>query len=162
MMRIFFFTLSLIFSMNLQAQEQKNSNRHFSHTATTTASAEAIWQVWTDVPNWKNWDSGLKDASMEDRFGLNAKGEILSLEDRSSAFEIVEYQAGESYTMKTRLPLGSLFVRRFLEQKDGSTVFTHEVWFAGISRGLFASTFGKKFRAMLPEVLENIKEIVEK
>ena len=58
--------------------------------------------------------------------------------------------------MKTKLPLGSLYVKRYLKM-DG----THEVWFAGLTRGLFAKAFGGKFRGMLPEVLNNIKTIAE-
>ena len=34
------------------------SNVHFSHTVETSASPEAIWAIWTDVPNWKQWDDG--------------------------------------------------------------------------------------------------------
>ncbi|MEO0468164.1 MAG: SRPBCC family protein [Bacteroidota bacterium] len=161
MNRVILFSLLLMISMNLHAQKEQASNRHFWHTDTTSAPAESIWAIWTDVPNWKAWDSGLKDASLMGAFVLHAKGEILSLEGRKSSFEIVEYEAGKTYTMKTRLPLGRLYVKRFLTEENGTTQFTHEVWFAGLSRGLFASAFGKKFRAMLPDVLDNIKTIAE-
>ena len=86
---------------------------------------------------------------------------IISLEGRKSKFEIVEYEERKSYTMKTKLPLGSLYVKRYLKMDGRSTRFTHEVWFAGLTRGLFAKAFGGKFRGMLPEVLNNIKTIAE-
>ena len=94
-------------------------------------------------------------------FALKAKGVITSLEGRRSKFKVVDYIKGESYTFKTKLPLGSLYVKRYLEQKDGKIYFTHEVWFKGLTGGLFAKSFGPKFRAMLPEVMQKIKTQAE-
>ncbi|MEL7222748.1 MAG: SRPBCC family protein, partial [Bacteroidota bacterium] len=122
----------------LQQQAEKQSDRHFWYSLETTASPDKIWSIWTDVPNWKDWDSGLKNATLNGSFELKSKGTILSLEDRTSKFQIVEFMDGQSYTFKTKLPLASLYVRRCLEVRGGRTVFTHEVWFEGIARGLFA------------------------
>jgi len=104
----------------------------------------------------------LMDASMEGDFQLNAVGTIISLEGRKSKFKVVEFQEGRSYTIRTRLPLGGLFVKRSLEVESGITHFEHEVWFSGLSRPIFARLFGRKFREMLPEVLKNIKNLLEK
>lgn len=148
--------------MTLNAQDKTPSNKHFWYSMETTASPDEIWSIWTDVANWKDWDSGLKDASIKGEFKLNAKGMITSLEGRKSKFKIVEFDEGKSYTFKTKLPLGGLYVKRYLEVKDGKTIFTHEVWFKGMTRGIFAKAFGGEFREMLPDVLGNIKGIAEK
>lgn len=144
----------------LQATESM-SDKHFWHSTTTKATAQDIWSIWIDVSNWKNWDIGLKDAHMEDAFTLGAKGTIISLEGRRSTFKVVAFEAGQSYTIKTKLPLGSLYVKRYLPPTEEGLVFTHEVWFRGFSGGLFAKIFGAKFRSLLPEVLTNIKNIAE-
>ena len=137
------------------------SNRHFWHSETTTAEAAQVWATWTDVATWKQWDTGLKDAHMEGAFELGAKGKIVSLEGRTSTFKIVDFEPGKSYTFKTNLPLGGLYVKRYWELVDGQTQFTHEVWFQGLTAGLFAKAFGPRFREMLPGVLENIKNSLE-
>ncbi len=150
-------------SPNLGAKEggKKQSNKHFWYTLETDASPEKIWQIWTDVTKWKDWDSGLKDAMMEESFQKDAKGKIVSLDDRKSKFKIVEFEEGISYTFKVRLFLGSLYVKRYLEEVENKTRFTHEVWFTGITKGIFGKSLGKDFREILPEVLENIKRIAE-
>lgn len=150
----------MFFLVTLSLQ-QEQSNKHFWYSMETTASAEEIWSIWVDVPRWKDWDTGLKDAYMDEALGLNAKGVIISLEDRKSKFKIIEIVEGKSYTMKTKLPLGSLYVKRYLEEKEGKVIFTHEVWFKGLTKGIFAKAFGGKFRKLLPDVLENIKNIAE-
>lgn len=147
--------------MTSSLQSQIQTDRHFWHSLETNASAEKIWNIWTDVAHWKTWDTGLKDASLTGNFELNARGIIISLEDRKSKFTVVEYIEGKSYTFKTRLPLGSLYVKRYLETGEGVTRFTHEVWFEGLIKGIFAKAFGADFRDKLPGVLENIKNIAE-
>lgn len=146
--------------MHLQAQENQ-SNQHFWHTVETAASAEKIWNIWKDVPNWYKWDIGLKQAEMLEPFDLNAKGIITSLEGRKSKFKIVQLEVGISYTFKTKLPLASLYVTRYLEVKEGKTYFTHEVWFKGLTKGIFAKAFGEKFRTLLPKVMNTVKQIAE-
>lgn len=148
-----------LLSLSLTAQP---SDKHFWHQLETSASPEIIWSIWTNVENWHEWDKGLQKAVLEsDQFSLNAKGVITSLENRKSKFKVVEFEEGRSYTFKTKLPLASLYVKRYLEQKNGKTYFTHEVWFKGLLAGVFAKNFGPEFRAMLPGVMENIKIIVE-
>ena len=153
-------TLTLL-NMTTYAQEKTPSNKHFWYSLETTASAATIWNIWTDVPSWKEWDSGLKDASIMEDFSYKAKGTIISLEGRKSRFKVIEFEQGRSYTIKTVLPLGSLCVKRSLSSQNGKTLFTHEVWFSGLTGGIFAKAFGAKFREMLPEVLENIKRKAE-
>lgn len=147
--------------MAAKAQDVTPTNKHFWHTTNTSAAPSVVWSIWTDVENWKNWDTGLKDARLSGTFELDASGHIVSLEGRKAKFKIVAFEEGQSYTYKTKLPLGSLYVKRSLETTDIQTTFIHEVWFAGLTKGLFARAFGEKFRKMLPGVMHNIKQIAE-
>ncbi len=154
--------LILIFvTMTAYAQENAQTNKHFWCSIETTANPEEIWSIWTDVPSWKDWDVGLKNAVINEPFEKDAKGYIISLEDRTSKFRVIEFVKGKSYTFKTKLPLGSIYIKRYLKINDGATVFTHEVWFEGLTAGIFSKSFGSKFRKMLPIAMQNIKEIAE-
>jgi len=128
-MRLTLLILLMSGMTSLFAQDKVPTNKHFWYSMETTASPDAIWSVWMDVPNWKDWDIGLKDATIESDIRLKVKGVIISLEGRKSKFKVVEFIDGKSYTYKTRLPLGSLYVKRYLATNDGITAFTHEVWF---------------------------------
>ncbi|MEL7534204.1 MAG: SRPBCC family protein [Bacteroidota bacterium] len=155
----FIFIFLAFFPLALLAQQGPQSDKHFWHTVSTDAAKEAVWQVWTEVENWQDWDSGLQSASLDGAFTAGAKGTILSLEGRKSRFKVVEYVEGQSYTFKTNLPLGALYVRRSFSEQEGQLRFTHEVWFQGLSAGLFAKMFGPKFRAVLPEVMQAVNQI---
>ncbi len=134
------------------------TNKHFWHRLETEAEASKIWQVWTTVDRWHEWDTGLQAAVMEAPFQEGSKGYLTSLEGRRSRFKVVAYEDGRSYTIRTPLLFSSLYVRRYLKTTDGITTITHEVWFKGLTAGLFANKFGPKFRKMLPGVMNNVIE----
>lgn len=91
---------------------------------------------------------------------LGAKGTIIS-DGRKSNFTVVAFTPGKSYTIKTKLPLGGLYVRRVLEETAEGLQITHEVWFKGLTSGIFARMLGRDFRKKLPSVVERVKEIAE-
>ncbi|MEL6676173.1 MAG: SRPBCC family protein [Bacteroidota bacterium] len=151
----------LMLMMSVQAQSPKQKSTRFSHQLSTKASAETIWQIWTEVDEWHQWDKGLQKASLHDPWQIGAKGTLRSLENRKVKFTVTEFEPGKSYTFKSNLPLGGLYVKRSLERQGDQVLFTHEVWFQGLTKGIFARLLGKDFQAMLPQVMENIKVIAE-
>ena len=149
----------MLASTTLAAQQ---SNKHFSHTLQTTARPETIWRIWIDVPNWKNWDDGLREAQLNGSFEVGTKGTLIPDKGQKAKFQITALVPGQSYTFKTKLPLGALHVRRTLKIEGGNTLFTHEVWFTGLTKGIFARVLGRKYRAILPSVMDKINVIATK
>ncbi len=139
----------------------QQTNVHFSHTMPTSAPPEAIWRVWTDVPNWKQWDKGLREARLEGSFAAGATGELIPDKGPVSKFTITHLVPGESYTFQTKVPGGWLIIERRLERQQEGTQFTHEVQFTGPLKWLLGALLGRRYRAMLPEVMGNIAAIAE-
>lgn len=139
----------------------QQSNTRFSHTVETSALPEAIWRIWTDVPNWKMWDDGLKAAELNGPFAAGANGVLIPDKGPKSTFTLTEVASGQSYTFRTKLPLGALHVRRFLTIQNGKTAFTHEIWFTGLTKGIFGRALGRNYRKILPDVMEKIRRIAE-
>ncbi|MEO1259930.1 MAG: SRPBCC family protein [Bacteroidota bacterium] len=156
-MKSIFFLLLFFTTMSIA----QNSNYKFQHTEKTTAPPAAIWKVWTDVPNWSNWDTGLKSAELEGEFGEGAKGKLIPDKGPKSKFMITEVIPGQSYLLKTKIPFGWLKVQRTMEIKDGELHFTHAVEFTGILKNILGKKFGTRYREMLPEVMISIKKIAE-
>ncbi len=138
------------------------SNTHFSCSVRTTAPPACIWAIWTNVDHWPEWDKGLKQATLAGPWAVGTRGELVPDKGPRSAFELTAVEPGRSYTFRTKLPLGALYVRRTLSQADGQTQFTHEVWFTGASKGLFGRVLGRRYRALLPEVLAAIRRQAER
>jgi hypothetical protein len=158
-MKHLFLIISTFVVMQTQAQQ---TNYHFSHTDSTTASSDKIWQVWTDVPNWKQWDKGLKEAFLDGEFVVGTKGKLIPDKGPKSKFVISELVPNQSYSFKTKIPFGWLIIRRTLKVKEGKTFFTHDVQFTGFLKKILGNKLGKNYRAMLPSVLSEIKLIAER
>lgn len=133
----------------------------FSHTLKTSASPERIWSIWIDVENWSNWDTELLNSYLEGNFRLGAVGQLTPKTGRVSTFRISEFDPRKSYTFTVRLPFCSLNVHRYLSSQSGSTYFTHEVFFQGFLAFMFGLLLGRRFQAVLPRIMENVKRIAE-
>ncbi len=158
-MKQIFLIISILFAMEANAQQ---TNYHFSHTDSTSATSDKIWAVWTDVSNWKMWDKGLKEAALEGEFAVGTKGKLIPDKGPKSKFVINEIEPNKSYTFKTKIPFGWLIVKRTLEIRNGKTFFTHDVEFTGLLKKLLGKKLGENYRAMLPSVLVEIKKIAER
>jgi hypothetical protein len=133
----------------------------FSHTLKTSASPAQIWAIWTDVEHWSEWDTELADSHLESDFVLGAVGKLTPKVGRVSPFRISQLSTGNSYTFTLKLPLCRLNVHRHLHNHLDGTYFTHEVWFQGILAFLFGLLLGRRFRLLLPSIMENVKRIAE-
>lgn len=157
-MKQVFLIISIATTMTANAQQ---TNYHFSHTDSTNAASEKIWQVWTDVPNWKQWDKGLKEAILNGNFEVGTKGKLIPDKGPKSKFTISELIPNKSYTFKTKIPFGWLVIKRTLEVENSTTYFTHDVEFTGLLKKILGNKLGKNYRVMLPSVLTEIKKIAE-
>jgi hypothetical protein len=133
----------------------------FSHTLKTSASAAKIWQIWTDVERWSEWDTELYSARLNDCFELGAVGKLTPKRGSVARFKISQFSRGESYTFTIKLPLCRLNVHRYLTDRADGLYFTHEVAFQGILAVIFGLLLGRKFKAVLPSVMQNVKQIAE-
>jgi hypothetical protein len=133
----------------------------FSHTLKTSASAAKIWRIWTDVERWGEWDTELYAARLDTAFELGAIGKLTPKRGSVSTFKISQFSPGESYTFTIALPLCRLNVHRYLTERADGLYFTHEVAFRGILSFMFGLLLGRKFKAVLPSVMQNVRQIAE-
>jgi hypothetical protein len=136
--------------------------RSFSYTLETTANKATFWRVWTDVKNWPQWDTPLKEARLEGNLQHGAKGKLTTQNGQVSSFTISECTPLQSYSFTTRLPGAKLVVRRYISNESGDKFqFTHHVSFEGLLDFMFAGLLGKGFMKALPPVMEHLKRIAE-
>ena len=77
-------------------------------------------------------------------------------------FYISKLVPNTSYTFVTKMPFGSLEIKRTLEKKGHLIEFTDDIKFTGFLKRLFGIMLGNSFKSVLPEVMQNFKIIVEK
>jgi carbon monoxide dehydrogenase subunit G len=141
---------------------QIQSNHHFSFTIAVDATKEKVWETLIDVTNWKNWDTELKSSQLNGDFTVGAKGTLMLRKGPKLDFHISEIVPNETYTFKTKMPLGYLEIKRTVIEDNRKILFNDDIQFTGISKRFFGLLLGGGFRKVLPEVMENLKKIAEK
>ncbi|MGB5952160.1 MAG: SRPBCC family protein [Ornithinimicrobium sp.] len=134
------------------------TNQAFAHTEITSGTRDDVWALWTDVPTWGQWDSGLKDAVLNTDFAPSATGTIVPNSGPKASFRIVEVDDGSSYTFVTSMPGATLSVRRELLDAHATT-FTHTVWFEGPLSWLWSRLVGRSFRKQLPPTMQRLAQL---
>ncbi len=140
---------------------KKQSNHHFSFSILIDAPIEKVWETLIDVKNWKNWDTELKSAELNEPFLEGAKGTFVPLKGPKLDFFITNIIPNQTYTFKNKMPFGWLEITRTLTPISNKIQFNDDIKFIGISRKFFGFLLGGGFRKVLPEVMENFKKIAE-
>ena len=115
----------------------RETNYHFTLTVGIKNTPEKVWQLLIDVPKWATWDTELKEAHLEGNFTIGAKGELLPKKGPKLTFYISEILPNQSYTFKTKMPLGWLVIKRTLTFENGMTHFTDDIAFKGVLKRVF-------------------------
>lgn len=131
----------------------------------TKASKAAIWQLWEDVDNWKDFDERLEYSYLIDgaRFEKGAIGYIKGQGAPKTRFELTQVNNGVAFTEVLYLPLWqTIELKRYFEESEaGHTVFTHEVNFKGALKPLFYCFLARSFAKDLKKVMTTMKTLAQ-
>ncbi|MEM8507763.1 MAG: SRPBCC family protein [Bacteroidota bacterium] len=138
------------------------TNYHFQYAVLVNTTQEKAWDLLTDVSRWKEWDTELVDAELSGDFALGAKGVLRPKKGPRLRFHISELTATTSYTFVTKMPVGTLEIKRTLKNIENQVEFTDDIKFTGFLKQFFGRILGSGFKTVLPEVMNNFKKIAEK
>jgi hypothetical protein len=127
----------------------------------TSASPERVWNIWSDVENWHRWEPALRQVKQNGVFGLQTKGMLKSEYWPNTPFNISSCEKNFSYTVHTRLPFAQMYIKRLIGYNNNKTLIMNEVWIEGPLSGLWWRLIGKKYKEMLPQIMEKFKRLAE-
>ncbi len=138
----------------------------FKLSVHTSASKNTIWRLWSDVENWKEFDTELRYSYLvgDSKFSAGAIGYLKANGAPKTKFVLTEFEELESFTESLRIPLFQVIeLKRYFEaDSNGGTTFTHEVVFKGGLKFIMYSLLAGKFKRELVNVMENLKEVAER
>lgn len=134
----------------------------FSHTCTTQAPPDAIWNLWSDVSTWHTWDSEIKWSELQGEFIDGQKGTLKPTSGPKIRFYLSDVIHRKSFTSVSLLPLGTKLINEHkIHTENNQTQFTHKVTFTGPLAGVFGFLLGEGFSKVLPTVMNNLKVAAE-
>lgn len=121
------------------------------HTVETTASPEAIWEVWQDVPNWNTWDHGIEFSTIDGPFKAGTSGTLKPKEGPLVHTKLLAVQPKKMFVDEAKLVLARIIVSHFLTELNGKTHVTHQIEMTGLLAFFFAIVIGRNMKKTLPQ-----------
>lgn len=133
------------------------------HSTETTATPEAVWQVWSDVERWPEWNTDLERAELSGPF---AAGSTITMYQRDG--DIIELRIAEASELEgfeDQADLGEVVVRTIhrLEPTEGGRLrVIYRMEITGPAADTLGPQIGPEISADFPEVLAALVERTER
>lgn len=131
-----------------------------SHTETVTAPAASIWNRWSHVENWPEYDKSLTSTSINGSFEL---GSVITLQSKKlpkTKFTLAIVTSDIGFAMVSKLPLAKIQMTYHIEEKSDSTEFTQSISISGPLFWLYSLFFGNSLQRTLVSRMQQLAELV--
>ncbi|HEY6033610.1 MAG TPA: SRPBCC family protein [Kofleriaceae bacterium] len=133
-------------------------NYRTEYSIETTASPEAIWQLFVDVPNWKRWNAGIDRIEMTEPFVAGSEFEMQPTGGPPLRSRLVDVAAQRHFIDETRLGELVITVSHRLEPIAKGTRITYAVEATGPG----SDEVGPMVSGDFPDVLQALRAFAER
>lgn len=133
----------------------------FTHTETTSATAEQLWKHYADPASWPAWDRDIASVTVQGPMAVGTGGTLRPVNGPSSRFVFSEVRPQISFTDVARLPLARMTFGHVIESLPVGTRFTHTVTIAGLLSPLFGLVIGRNVASGLPVAMKTLARLAE-
>lgn len=132
-------------------------------TRKTTASEQAIWELWANAPDRTRWDDSLEWATINGPFEKGATGEVKLKGQPVRKFEIMEAVPDARYTDRFYLPMGGKmdWHHSITELGDGQREVTFAIEASGPTVFLLGPIMKQILKNDLPPTVEKLLQVAE-
>lgn len=134
---------------------------HHTYSIVTTASLDRVWEMSTDVRNWKQWNPDLREVQLAGGVSENAEGFLVPENGPRRSFRIKHYSPKFSFTMLTRFPFAQFYQRRMISYHNNKTIVTQDLWMEGPLSGLWWRLVGRRYQQLMPQMMERFRQQAE-
>ena len=81
----------------------------YGDSVETSASAEQVWSVWSDVSTWSEWNPNVSSMELSGAFAANSAVVMNTRAGQHHQMRIVELDPGRSFVLQTKVVPGTTF-----------------------------------------------------
>lgn len=126
-----------------------------------SSTPEAVWQYWTDVEKWRDWDESLLSSTLFGPFKVGTRGELTPHGMSAMHFELTEVTLLKSFSNSTPLPGATIVFRHWLEQTAEGLNITHQATLSGEAWQGYADRMGVHLEHGLAVVVKKLAHLLE-
>ena len=126
------------------------------------ASEAKIWEVLTDVENWKKWIGSIEYSTIHGNFENGTLITIKNIKAPQATNILKDVVVNKSFTLQAKMPLCTMDCTHEIVKKNDMLKVKLGVRMYGALSFIFRSIFGKKLTNSLPIATKKLVELAEK
>ena len=128
--------------------------KEYGTSAKTTASADRVWRIWSDMSTWGEWNPNVSTMEWQGGFSSGTTGIMNTRAGQHHKMKLLDVQQGRSFALETSVVPGTTF--RFncrIESVGGEASISQTVQVNGplgpILGGMLGPQVSKEFGTLL-------------
>ena len=128
----------------------------------TSAPADRVWQVWSDVNRWPEWNPDMKASHIDGSLKLGATGNIDTRSGGKHDVVVTHFEQGRSFELEsTALPGTKMAIRATITPTGAGSRITQGFEPRGLLAPLVGPMMGGAILKTFNSVLKGLKQKVE-
>lgn len=134
-----------------------------SQSLKINADKNVIWEIWSNVSKWCEWDKGIESSSISGAFKTGTIGKIQPKNGPPVDFKL-DIKPLSNFTSISQLPENTTlsFIHLIREISPNQVEITHTIKIVGDACEKFGNFLGKKLADDLLPAMQNLASIAEK
>ena len=128
----------------------------------TKASEAKIWQIFTDVENWKEWIDDIEYSTIDGKFEDGTLVTIKNINKPKSSSPLKDVVVNKSFILQVKMPLSKVDFIHEIVKDSGALKVRFAVEVSGTLAFLIKTIFRKSVAKSLPTVAKKLVELAEK
>jgi len=126
------------------------------HSERINVAPEAIWELWSNVDRWPDWNEQIERVDVEGALRLGATVKTKLRRGGTVRNLVTELEPGTALTYEARFPGARAGLEHRLRPGKRSVEVTHRRYVAGPLAGVWASMIGRK------RIRESVERFVQR
>lgn len=134
----------------------------YEYAVESTAPAEKLWALWTDVAGWPSWNAGIEKIEVDGPFAVDARITMTPPGEEPIELRVAEIVPGELFV--DEMDAGDFVVRtlhRLSPLPDGRTRVLYRMEITGPAADQVGPELGPAVTADFPDVLAALVKLAE-
>jgi Polyketide cyclase / dehydrase and lipid transport len=94
--------------------------REYGTSVETTASADKVWRIWSDMSTWGQWNPNVTSMDWQGGFASGTTGVMNTPSGQHHKMELADVQPGRSFALLTSVVPGTRFRFNCRIESDGA------------------------------------------
>lgn len=131
----------------------------FEETLTAPAGAAKVWELYSDINRWPDWNEAINSAELDGPFENGATGSIQVLIAPPLGFRLENVEPGESFDIVAGLGDLKVTMKQHLrDDGDGECTIKHTLVMEGGNQAML-QTIGEMLAASIPDSMQRLLEL---